>query len=80
VLPPRGSSGFKIYYHQLFVDRRHTLYGCMSMSLMDGSGIYPRILIDSDDHGRTWQLVRTGAVQDRLVEPWHMEAGVNRME
>jgi len=59
--PPDLHTGYTIYYHRLFIDRRGALYASFTfMETHTGSqGRYPRYLAMSEDHGATWQLATT---------------------
>jgi hypothetical protein len=67
--PPPGHTGYSVYYHRLFIDRRDALYLSFTFYEMDtkDSGVYPRALAVSVDQGRTWRLATTDLLAGRIA-------------
>ncbi len=67
--PPPGHTGYSVYYHRLFIDRRDALY--LSFTFYDmqtkEQGIYPRALAVSLNRGKTWRLATTDTLAERVA-------------
>jgi len=76
--PPDLHTGYTIYYHRLFIDRRGALYASFTfMETHTGSqGRYPRYLAMSEDHGATWQLATTDKFKPTAIHPRHTQASI----
>ena len=66
VLAPKGYEGYSIFYHRLFIDKRHEMYLSFSFSDSSSKVVFPRSLIVSEDQGNTWKLATTQIFNSRI--------------